>query len=107
MNRIPLLLLLLFLGCVQPPRGASPDAHDVKPAANSEQAIWRALGDRVELGRVADTDELIRIVRELKADDDLEDISKMETVLPGITQENQPINDGNRVEIATKLRSLR
>lgn len=97
------LAVLSVGGCVQPAPGPLPDV----PQPSVTNGSWAALADRVEAGKVADTDELVRIAAQLVKDGDVQ-AADFDRALPGIVAEkNAALTEERRVMIAKALRAIK
>lgn len=92
------LFLLLLAGCVV-------SVPDTAPTPKDEQTIWTALAARWEAGKIADTDELIRICKQLEADGDIEKASKLDAL--DVAKANRKNEGEVRAKIAEGLRGIK
>lgn len=112
-SRIALFLLVLTLavgGCIIPADergpGPSPDSPD-NPAPASDKSIWSALADRIDKGQIRDTDELLSIVKDLKAAGDVADTTPFSEIFPDMARANALFDtEEKKREITEKLRKL-
>ncbi len=70
MNRAIIVVLCLLAGCVQSGGGGTDRVPAPQPATAT---VWTALADRIDGGKVKTTDELVLIVRQLRADGDIDE----------------------------------
>lgn len=98
------LAAFILIGCgTMSAINPAPKPDPIQPR-NSEAELYRALADRIEQCRIADTDELLRIVREAKRDGDILDMSRFAAAFP--KTDRVPFSDATRKEAAEKLRKL-
>jgi type IV secretory pathway TrbF-like protein len=101
-----LALCLGLSGCLPATPGNVPPHRPDDKTAASDQEVWSALADFVERGRVDDTDQLLRIVRELGTAGYLQDTSHLARAVPAAAAKNQKLdNESVRVDIANRLRT--
>lgn len=94
----------LVIGCA-PIEGVTSKPQPT-PAVQTV-GVWSAIADRVEAKRIADTDEVLKIVRELRLAGDITDGQADSVDHLGWGDANTTVTDANRSEISAKLRGLK
>jgi hypothetical protein len=103
-----ILLPVLATGCLDATRPGVQPNPDAGRAAATDAELWIAIAERVEKGRIADTDQLLRIVKELHAAGDLKDAGKLDAAIPAAIAKNQPLDDpARRQDVANRLRAIK
>ncbi len=105
---------IVLSGCSDPNRwkAGQPVKPEVKPAAictATEADYWESIAKRVESSKGIDTDMVRDWVMQLT---DLRDLpkgslDKLDAAVPGIKKDRVAISDGNRADIAAKIRGLK
>lgn len=104
MNRLAPLLLLIA-GCYPGHRDVPPEPE--KPSVDCNESVWHALAERVDSGKVIDTDELILIVRDMKEAGDVTDTKPFEDALPTLGATNIILDTKEkRSQVSDALRKL-
>jgi hypothetical protein len=88
-----LAVALLLAGCVTPTTtpGGGAQRKDSEPVA--VVTVWTVLADRIDAGKIGDTDELCLIVKELREGEDIsaEQVRAFDTL--GLAAANKPAKD--------------
>lgn len=100
MNRFLIVAAVLLAGCVQSGGGGTAPSPTPPPAASS---VWTALADRIDGGKVKTTDELVLIVRQLRADGDIDDSQLAAFNGLGLEKKNEPATKA----VADRVRGLK
>jgi hypothetical protein len=100
MNRFLIVAAVLLAGCVQSGGGGTDPVPTPPPATAT---VWTALADRIEGGKVKNTDELVLIVRQLKADGDIDESQLSAFNALGLEKKNEPATKS----VADRVRELK
>lgn len=98
---IACLLMLCLSGCA--PTGTTKPVSPV----SQPSGVWSAIADRVESNKIDDTDEVLKIVRELRSAGDITDAQADAVSGFGWAEKNTRLNADNRSAIAERLRGLK
>jgi len=96
--------LAIGVGCTKlPSNGPVEPVRPVPVVIKSESEIWSEIAERIDRGKVADTDEILRIVRESVALGDL----ASDAPVKDLEAKNVVITDANKAEYSAKLRGIK